>query len=455
MPYYKDYFVNSWHPSHRAPDVGGFTDFPVARDTSVVTGFRARPHENSVKSERISDISMDPYAYFLSSTSKRKYQAALKQRGLKPQGQPDRGHPFELIRHTLKGQLHDFTILQPGSSDPVRNYVGAMVFSQPSAGNSLNHVHEGTILKTAPYKESDLGAFAQQAFLRSAPTAAIFNAGEFLGELLEGLPHLSVNAIKSVTDGMRATGSGYLNAEFGWKPFISSLQDAGRALFHTTRMLSQQGKRVHRKLEQPPITFADSVTYDRTLSYQIGEWGLVPVDSPWGIPRSTGANYGTARVDYLKSRTTTRWFEGEFTSFLPLTFDPKSYTDRLAALMDVRITPATLWELAPWSWLVDWQLHIGSSIAAAQLAADDKLIMHYGYAMETVVYETICSWKRLTIPTSGVSSPNFPKHGQLNATTTYKRRLRANPYGFRTGGTGALTGNQLNILGALGLTKAK
>lgn len=457
MPYYEEVFINSSTRSSSTSASSGYSEFPVALDTSVVSGYRSRPHEKSVAFTQLSDQQMDPYAYFLKRTSERKYREALKARGLQPEGKPDKGHPFKVKRHTLKGKLHSFTLNNFSGSTFRERYQDAIVYVHPTSAYRLNHVHEGDILNYAPYKESGLDAFAQQAFARTAPTAAIFNAGEFLGELLEGLPHIAVDSVKNTADFMRTAGSGYLNVEFGWKPFISNLQDAGRALFHTTSMLSKQGKRVHRRFEQPPTTFSDSVTFAGSLSYQAGNWGFVPRGSqgPWGLYGVRGSSFGTATCDYIKTRTTTRWFEGEFTSYLPLTFNPKSYLDRLAALMDFRITPATLWELAPWSWLVDWQLHIGDSIAAAQLAADDKLILHYGYAMEDVVYETINSWRLLSAPTANVSSPDFPRSGQVSSTTTYRNRLRANPYGFRLGGTGALTGNQLNILGALGLTKAR
>jgi hypothetical protein len=125
-------------------------------------------------------------------------------------------------------------------------------------------------------------------------------------------------------------------------------------------------------------------------------------------------------------------------------------------LLNPKITPSTLWELAPWSWLVDWNLRIGDTIRANELNANDLLIMHYGYAMEHTVYTTNMSW-RATGPLTG-TNPSFsgvPTRGGYFATTEYKRRIRANPYGFRTGGTGNLTGGQTAILGALGLTKLK
>jgi hypothetical protein len=176
----------------------------------------------------------------------------------------------------------------------------------------------------------------------------------------------------------------------------------------------------------------------------------------WGSTVATSTTGGTASYNLVKTSTSKRWFEGEFSLFYPLKFDPESYLSRLDVLVNTKLTPRTLWELAPWSWLVDWNLRIGDTIKANELAANDNLIMHYGYAMEKTVYTTGLSWHQTSSPNvSGRIWNNFPNRGGYFATTTYKRRLRANPYGFQAGGQSALTGHQLGILGALGLTKLK
>jgi hypothetical protein len=147
-----------------------------------------------------------------------------------------------------------------------------------------------------------------------------------------------------------------------------------------------------------------------------------------------------------------RRFEGEFSFFLPLTFDPDSYLSRLDVLTNLDMTAEVLWELAPWSWLVDWFLHLQDSIASNLLAANDRLIMHYGYAFEKTVYETELNWRRTGSTASSIWF-GIPSSGRYTATTTYKRRLRANPFGFQVGPDGSLSGNQMSILGALALTK--
>jgi hypothetical protein len=285
----------------------------------------------------------------------------------------------------------------------------------------------------------------------------VFDAAAFLGELREGLPGIMSEALRrNAKNFFSGTGKDYLNLEFGWKPFIRDLQNAAKALMGATDMLAQQGQRVHRKMSLPPTERSATMAYDRTLSVVVPSFGGFATKATSLGNSSTQTSGGTGRANLLKSATTTRWFEGEFSSFYPLGFDPNDYAQRLGVLLNPKITPATLWQLAPWSWLVDWNLRIGDSIEANEKASNDLLVMHYGYAMETTVYKTNVNWRLLSTPNSQYSTwTGFPTWGRYKVETVYKRRLRANPYGFRAGGADALNGGQIAILGALGLTKTR
>jgi hypothetical protein len=455
VPYYREQYTNRFHPVYTGVNgVAGNTG-SIALESAELMSFRTRLRSDAKVSTLVSDLAADPYAYFLDSTSRRKYSDRLRERNLQPQGDPDRGHPFELKRHTLTGKLHDITRVA-GTPATTYNYFGSLVYPVPS-GTALNSVHEGTLRAFAPYKETGLDAFAQQAYARTAPTSVVFDAAQFLGELREGLPRLVPSLLRGGSGFFKNAGSDYLNIEFGWKPFIQDIQNAGKALLGATNLLAQQGKRVHRTYSLPETLQADSlsstgnvtVTVCNPRGFAAGDNSLGP-----GFTAQTSATLASA-YDYAKTRSSRRWFEGEFSSFYPLGFDPNDFLHRLNALVDVRITPSTLWELAPWSWLVDWSLRIEDTIRANEINANDLLIMHYGYAMEHTVYTTNISWRATSGPTGTASWSGLPRSGGYFASTEYKRRLRANPYGFRTGGTGSLTGGQTAILGALGLTKLK
>jgi hypothetical protein len=277
---------------------------------------------------------------------------------------------------------------------------------------------------------------------------------------------LALKTLKGSTGFFRNLGSDYLNVEFGWKPFIRDIQNAAMALYSAQQQLSIGGKRVHRRYGLPTQRVVEQT--QGMGQFALGQQeGVRPVASWFNAttfkkPTSfEGVSTSTARGQFatygsrmgMKSVQRNFWFEGSFTSFMPLNYDPSDYLDRLNALVNVNITPEVLWNLAPWTWLVDWNLRISDSISANLLAANDLLIMHYGYAMEKTVYTTVSNSYGVQGAIIGANSQ--PNRVISSVVTTRKRRIRANPYGFRVGGAAALSGSQLAILAALGLTKLK
>ena len=458
MPYYREYFDNSSSESIHFDQNGGVTNFPLVKDDAVLLGFRAKPHRNAYHASLRSDQSVDPYAYFLSQETKNQYQARLAERGMQPQGEPDRGHAFELSKYTLSGSWADTTYISKSSGSgeiTVRYHNPTFVPTVP--GDTLLKVRNNVWNPGA-----DLATFAQRAYSRVAPTAKVFDAGQFLGELREGLPKLIPSILTSGSKFYRSIGSDYLNVEFGWKPFLNDLQNLGKALAGATTLLTGGGQRVSRRYGIPTWRGTDEYRFQTNLSTRMGYPGFR--ETTFGLPTgpetfAVAPAGGSAYV--LRSYERTQWFEGEFTNFFKLGFDSSNYFDKLNELMSVDITPSVLWELAPWSWLVDWHLRIGDTIKANELAANDKLIMHYGYAMEHTLMRDLVSVDLSGVQRSNPGTwtytywPDLPDSMNWLATTEYKRRIRANPYGFRTGGTSALTEGQMNILGALGLSKLK
>jgi hypothetical protein len=463
VPYYRENFLNSFAPISYVRDGVVERSGAIALESVEMTSYRTRPHPMAFASKEVLDITADPYAYFLESTSRKKYHDRMRERGLQPEGSPDRGHSFLLKRHTLELPRYDLTQLyKPSTPDRLYNWQGANVAVYPATG-TLSHVHDGELndLGPASYKETGLDAFAQQAYSRTAPTSVIFDAAVFLGELREGLPSFTTAALKNSIGFFRGLGKDYLNVEFGWKPFLADITNAANALARATKELSQQGQRVHRRYGLPAFIEVDMHSGSGSVNVSLsGRAGFASADGirhpALGSDSLTTTSAGLGNYQLYKKRRVNRWFEGEFSSFYPLDFDPESFYSRWNALVNTKITPRVLWELAPWSWLIDWSLRIGDSIASNEMAANDLLVMHYGYAMEEAAYSSDLDWYMTTPPGTGTSVwGGLPSRGKVRAITTYKRRLRANPYGFTSGGAGSLRGNQLAILGALGLTKVR
>lgn len=480
MPYYKETFVNRTQPvtqtqvfnDGRAPVIRNST---VVMDSVDMTSFRSRPHKRAVgRSKIVEDIIADPYAGFLRRTSERQYREALAARGLTSSGEPDRGHAFSMTRHTIMSHLKS-PFQQSSTSRTSANGV-VPIFSLSSTSPAGKAVFNGGVNgNVIPYQESasPLASFAQMAYARSAPTPEVFNAATFLGELREGLPTLVPDVLKAyIKDArrkvpsrhggnnmVRASGGDYLNFQFGWLPLVQDVKNAATALANATAQLAQEGERVQRSYSLPPSVSSELIQIGKTTLQTIGSHpGLVTDPEVLAELGVGGTSAGFApppgEGSVHKMRRNKRWFTGEFSSFYRLGFDPSSYIDRARELVNLDITPEVLWELSPWSWLVDWNLRLGDSLRANMLAHDDTLVMHYGYAMEETTYRSLHS---ISHPDGSTSSSNRSwgngTSSDTSITTTYKRRIRANPYGFRVNTPAAFTGGQLAILGALGLTK--
>lgn len=108
------------------------------------------------------------------------------------------------------------------------------------------------------------------------------------------------------------------------------------------------------------------------------------------------------------------------------------------------MTPEVLWELAPWSWAVDWFSNTGDVIHNISTLGYDGLVMEYGYMMTHTQYD------RRVEATALVNGVSVSARTVSRRET--KRRTVATPYGFGIDDT-TLSPRQLAILAALGLSR--
>jgi hypothetical protein len=117
-------------------------------------------------------------------------------------------------------------------------------------------------------------------------------------------------------------------------------------------------------------------------------------------------------------------------------------------LLGIRITPEVLWNLAPWSWAIDWFSNLGDVVSNLSDWATDGLALRYGYIMEH---------KSIYVTYSLVGKPRFLPEGtfasDVIAYRETKRREKATPFGFGLDWN-TFSPRQLAIAAALGITRA-
>lgn len=299
-----------------------------------------------------------------------------------------------------------------------------------------------------PSTPAQLDAMGSTAIARTIPTNSAADTSVFLAEIMrEGIPHLiGFSLLKSAKGLGWKAGSEYLNYQFGILPLISGIRDMAKAVLRSEEILGQlrrdSGRNVRRRW-----TFPIETTVERERS----GWGLVaPWPNEFGMFSSGGFN--TERIHQIKEI----WFSGCYTYHFEMTDKSSSYLSdhaRMAKqLLGLELTPEVLWNLAPWSWLIDWFSNVGDIFHNVSAFADDGLVLRYGYVMETLKRERITTTSSLRAYLDGLDRP-YPH--TLSLTEGYKglQRRKATPYGFGLD-LGSLDLRQWAILGALGMTKA-
>lgn len=374
------------------------------------------------------------------------------------------GHPFQGRRKATGDIGGDFFTQR---SYPVLNRPdqAAKRVTKFSDGTTHTTQFTGAVFPVQPESVSypppmnssnaELNAWGAKAIARCKPTNSVADVSVAIAEIMrEALPSmLGIHTWKArnrkIDDDLRKAGKplsqDYLNLQFGWKPLVSEIRSVADALSRAEDILSQyerdSGRMVRRKYHFP----TSGSRSETTTNFGVGAF--------YG-PSSSDLSDATYRGDLVRVREKTqrRWFSGAFTYYLPSGYDSRSAMARNALmakkLLGTTPTPDTLWNLAPWSWAIDWFTNTGDVISNLTDWAYDGLLMRYGYIMEhTYVRDTYTLVRGTGLIDRSVSVPPF------SLVTETKIRRRANPFGFGLTWDG-LSPFQLSIAAALGLTRS-
>lgn len=299
---------------------------------------------------------------------------------------------------------------------------------------------DGKIGSPAAVSVLDLAARGATAIARTIPTNPYSGAAAFIGEIREGAPRIIGSALlrervklmrkdAQVSATLRPkggkvasdTGSEYLNVEFGWKPLVADIRKFARAVKDSNKVITQfqrdAGRHVRRRYEFPEV--AES---------SFSERGWAP-GTVFGQLRIGEFDNGVQRTeDYYRRKV---WFAGAYKYALPqgddLLSKVKRYEQEANRLLGTRLTPDTLWQLAPWSWANDWFFNTGDVIRNLTALSFDGLALQYGYVMCEQSREVRYIWSGRYINSARQWTP-------VSCMTAYggitKQRQPATPFGF-------------------------
>lgn len=440
-------------------DKGGGTPLTgkaAAIDTQVTTSYRSRGRQG--------DIEVQP-----SNTAE--FIILQQEKGnFKPPGY-DIGHEFSTTRITRSFGFNDggtVDIYYDGTSTGSPNRIDRLSHPVPANYYKHNSVNRPVYGDPDPtwFITTDDVSMGKALINSAAPNRPTANVTVALGELLfGGLPSLSeLWKLKDRTSAAKALGSEYLNVNFGWFPLVADITKIVGALQNATAILDNfqrnSGQFVRRRRSLQPLEVTH--LYEGGNVIEGGANSLQayqPDGSLYSAPSGGFAATTNGTVVSISARQD-RWFSGAFTYYVPEPghgfFGDLARFEALAnKLLGTRLTPEVLWEIAPWSWLVDWFIGVQNNISVATRFQSDGLVLHYGYLMVRDRV-TVNSLHRIRYASrANAAAPiNFGDTKNAFSRVTYdrKRRIKSTPFGFGLNPS-SFTARQWSILAALGMTR--
>lgn len=288
---------------------------------------------------------------------------------------------------------------------------------------------------------SDAYSLGATGWNRARPGRPSAELGVALAEIRE-LPRMLKTTALAFKRGTKSLSNRaadqWLNSQFGWKPFLGDIRDMISTYFSMENQLrflrNHNGKWLHR-----------SCTLNNQTELECNEeTGRTHI-----FPTLTSNFYDAWTADdwWIKTETSVsdrQWFEGRFRYYIPNINSVYWERNAVRKLYGINLTPSLVWELVPWSWLIDWFSNVGDVISNLDNNLADNLVAQYAYVMETKEWEA-------TI-TSGCNFLGGPISATWRQCCTSKARAAASPFGFGLSSE-AFTGRQWSILSALGISR--
>ncbi len=261
---------------------------------------------------------------------------------------------------------------------------------------------------------------------------------------------------KYFKDGARTAGGEFLNAQFGWAPIIRDVQAGLEILLSLDRALYSPDDT---RRSRDSVVFSGSGeqsrnetwTLEAPLSRAVNQYQSKLVVNKYTAnpnfdPSSSYSLFTkTSASTEITLRTTARFATG-----LAPGSASNGYVDRAIDLLGLRLTPEVLWDLTPWSWMIDWFSNVGTIVQNLQTLGLSNAFLNYAYTTVRVITNSTAYAKPPANTSSTVWNGNFIQNEVVDA----KVRLAASPFGFGVD-LSSLNASQWSILVALGLARSR
>lgn len=374
----------------------------------------------------------------------------------------DNGHEFSTSKTGLLTSSHeDYTARGFGGSyyrgplhatDPVPFYTG---HNSPDGSDRIYLSH--------PNIDITIGT----KFLRDTlPGKSQANLSQLIAELVIDLPRIPFDRFDHKLYDRRNLpkniGSEYLNTVFGWRPLVSDVLKVCEAIVKIDDIIAQYQKdsgpektvRRRRKIPRQWDTASSVVSNNIRIGYPLRPTGNGPGadvfrDIITGTT-PTQANGFLAHSGQLTVQTGTSQkyeFVARWMYYLgadsPVLDDLRRAAQFARKTLGIRLDLELLWELAPWTWMLDWFANIGDLLVVNDAIARDSQVLQYAYLERETTVSARYTHTGVLFGGRVSTGPITSSIDQIK-----KERVRATPYGFGVNLNG-LSPSQLAILAAL------
>jgi hypothetical protein len=244
----------------------------------------------------------------------------------------------------------------------------------------------------------------------------------------------------------KKAGDHFLNHQFGWVPFLGDVEKAVTVAINSKEIIAKLSRENGKDIRRRRTIVTNSSQF---LARKDDGWFMEPAgDTIGGLMDGNGTAYRELHVQQdvvVTSSGSFRYYRPEFDLGDPQYWGALNRLKRELTIHGARINPSFVYNITPWTWLIDWFTKAGDHVDMLTDWGSDGLAAKYLFVMahtkSLVKFIQFVPWK------SG------PARYELHRVIDIKQRVNANtPYGFSLS-WGDLTARQLAILGALGLSR--
>lgn len=242
-------------------------------------------------------------------------------------------------------------------------------------------------------------------------------------------------------------GGEYLNLIFGWKPFISDVKKAYHLWHNIDKQMAQiirdNGKGIRRGATLRPNQTVVNSSSSKDYPY--------PGANVNGFPGDYVNAGGRTNWSVVTTTSEKVWYAAKYRYYVPDVSSSQWRRRAKLALFGALPTPELVWELIPFSWLIDWGVNVGDVVSNMSTNAVDNLVQLYSFIMRTTTTETIA-----TVNT------NWGNFGPIRAGSAYFQSTKLQIVKTRVGGGSPYALNAVNgtglstyqggVLAALGIS---